>query len=412
MVDTGLKFSLPKWRLTRWLTHAGHGTPADIRAALLASLFGTLPIFAGGVINTVLISGIVAWRRPEPLYLSWLILELALAAVRVMVLRSALRAARHGGNTHTDVYILLALLWAFSVGYGVFVTFLNGDWLSATLAGVSCGAMAGGICFRNYGAPRLVAAMIFLSLGPMCLGALFTGEAVTAIVFIQIPFYMVSMSIASHRLNRILVSTMLSERENDRRASEDVLTGLANRAGLQSALERICSGTREHDTPAALLYMDMDDFKIINDTHGHAAGDQVLKTIADRMRGMLRVDDVAARMGGDEFIVLVTGIDAPAALRLGEHLLQDVSHPIAGRRHARERGAVHRHQHHLAQQPRRPGRVGRGRRRPVPGQGAGRPLLRRRRSVRGRHRATGRRRRGGLRWAAVSAQNRATIGQE
>lgn len=170
MVDTGLKFSLPKWRLTRWLTHAGHGTPADIRAALLASLFGTLPIFAGGVINTVLISGIVAWRRPEPLYLSWLILELALAAVRVMVLRSALRAARHGGNTHTDVYILLALLWAFSVGYGVFVTFLNGDWLSATLAGVSCGAMAGGICFRNYGAPRLVAAMIFLSLGPMCLG--------------------------------------------------------------------------------------------------------------------------------------------------------------------------------------------------------------------------------------------------
>ena len=326
MVDTGLKFSL--WRLTRWLTHAGHGTPADIRAALLASLFGTLPIFAGGVINTVLISGIVAWRRPEPLYLSWLILELALAAVRVMVLRSA-RAARHGGNTHTDVYILLALLWAFSVGYGVFVTFLNGDWLSATLAGVSCGAMAGGICFRNYGAPRLVAAMIFLSLGPMCLGALFTGEAVTAIVFIQIPFYLVSMSIASHRLNRILVSTMLSERENDRRASEDVLTGLANRAGLQSALERICSGTREHDTPAALLYMDMDDFKIINDTHGHAAGDQVLKTIADRMRGMLRVDDVAARMGGDEFIVLVTGIDAPAALRLGEHLLQDVSHPIA-----------------------------------------------------------------------------------
>ena len=160
-------------------------------------------------------------------------------------------------------------------------------------------------------------------------GALFTGEAVTAIVFIQIPFYLVSMSIASHRLNRILVSTMLSERENDRRASEDVLTGLANRAGLQSALERICSGTREHDTPAALLYMDMDDFKIINDTHGHAAGDQVLKTIADRMRGMLRVDDVAARMGGDEFIVLVTGIDAPAALRLGEHLLQDVSHPIA-----------------------------------------------------------------------------------
>ncbi|EHK63798.1 GGDEF domain-containing protein [Achromobacter arsenitoxydans] len=327
-MDTGLKFSLPKWRLTRWLTHSGQDTPADIRAALIASLFGTLPIFAGGVINTLMISGVVTWRRPEPLYVSWLILEVVLALVRVTILRMALRAAPKGGNTHTDLYILLALLWAFSVGYGVFITFINGDWLAATLAGVSCGAMAGGICFRNYGAPRLVGAMIFLSLGPMCLGALFTGEWVTAIVFIQIPFYLISMSVASHRLNRILVSTMLAERDSDRRASEDALTGLANRAGLQAALERVCSSARGHDSAAALLYMDMDDFKRINDTHGHAGGDQVLKTIADRMRAMLRVDDVAARIGGDEFIVLVTGIDATAALRLGEHLLRDVSQPI------------------------------------------------------------------------------------
>ena len=165
-----------------------------------------------------------------------------------------------------------------------------------------------------------------------------------------------------------------------------MLTGLANRAGLQSALERICSGTRRHGTPAALLYMDMDDFKIINDTHGHAAGDQVLKTIADRMRGMLRVDDVAARMGGDEFIVLVTGIDAPAALRLGEHLLQDVSHPIAladGTRVSVSCPSASASSRATTATPRprwtRPT--------PVSGQGAGRPLLRRRRSVRGRRRA-------------------------
>lgn len=327
-VDTGLSFSLPKWRLTRWLTDSGQDTPADIRAALIASLFGTLPIFAGGVINTLMISGVVAWRRPEPLYISWLVLEIVLAVVRVTILRSALRNAARGGNTHTDIYIVLALLWAFSVGYCVFVTFLNHDWLTATLAGVSCGAMAGGICFRNYGAPRLVAAMIFLSLGPMCLGALFAGEYVTVIVFIQIPFYLVSMSIASQRLRRILVSTMLAERENERRASQDALTGLANRAGLEAALERICASARGQDSAAALFYMDMDDFKIINDTHGHAAGDHVLKTIAQRMRAMLRVDDVAARIGGDEFIVLVTGIDATAALRLGNHLLRDAIQPI------------------------------------------------------------------------------------
>ncbi|MCH3797030.1 hypothetical protein LZB69_08880, partial [Campylobacter jejuni] len=74
-----------------WLTDSGQDTPADIRAALIASLFGTLPIFAGGVINTLMISGVVAWRRPEPLYISWLALEIVLAVVRVTILRSALR---------------------------------------------------------------------------------------------------------------------------------------------------------------------------------------------------------------------------------------------------------------------------------------------------------------------------------
>ena len=138
----------------------------------------------------------------------------------------------------------------------------------------------------------------------------------------------------------------------------------------------------------------------------------MLKTIADRMRGMLRVDDVAARMGGDEFIVLVTGIDAPAALRLGEHLLQDVSHPIAladgtrvsvglsigisiiSRNNRDAQAALDAADAALYRAKAQGGRCCR------------------RRSVRGRHRATGRRRRGGLRWAAVSAQNRATIGQE
>ncbi|HAP27496.1 MAG TPA: GGDEF domain-containing protein [Achromobacter sp.] len=321
-MDTGLKFSLPKWRLTRWLTHSGHDTPADIRAALIASLFGTLPIFAGGVINTLMISGVVAWRRPEPLYISWLILEVVLALVRVVILRSALRAAPKGGNTHTDLYILLALFWAFSVGYGVFITFLNGDWLAATLAGVSCGAMAGGICFRNYGAPRLVGAMIFLSLGPMCLGALFTGEWVTAIVFIQIPFYLISMVIASHRLNRILVSTMLAERDSDRRASEDALTGLANRAALDRRFARALEQARRYSRPLSIVMLDIDHFKSINDEFGHQMGDRVLKEFADLLVSGLRGSDAVGRWGGEEFLLLCPETSSQQAAAFAERLCE------------------------------------------------------------------------------------------
>lgn len=327
-MEVGLKFSLPRWAFTKWLVDGGEGTPTDIRVALIASLFGTLPIFAGGVINTLLVSAVVTWSRPEPLFLSWLVIELVLAVVRVAVLRSATKAARYGRSTHTDIYIVLALFWAASVGYGVFITFLSGDWVLATLAGVSCAAMAGGICFRNYGAPRLVGAMIFLSMGPMCVAALFTGEPVTAVVFFQIPFYLISMSIASYKLNRILVSTMLAERENERRARLDPLTGLANRGGLMAALAQTFAEPGTPPAPSALLYLDLDDFKIINDTYGHAAGDEVLQNIGQRMKSMVRSDDVVARFGGDEFVVLAKGIDPLGATYLGDQFLQEVRRPI------------------------------------------------------------------------------------
>ncbi|MDQ2140158.1 GGDEF domain-containing protein [Alcaligenaceae bacterium B3P038] len=327
-MDNVLNYSLPRWRFTQWLVHCGDNVPIDIRTALIASLFGTLPIFAGGVINTLMVSGFIALRRPDPVFIWWFVMEVILGLIRVTFLISATRAARAGRATHTDYYIILALLWAFSVGYGVMVTYLSGDWVAATLAGVSSAAMAGGICFRNYGAPRLVGAMIFLSMGPMVWATFFAGEPILFIALIQIPFYLLSMSNASYRLNHILVATMLAERENDRRASQDALTGLANRTGLNYALERKCNRVRAGVTSVGLLYMDLDDFKIVNDTYGHPAGDQVLKVVADRLRQSLRTDDMAARIGGDEFVVLAEGMDRNSAMRFADRMIRDVTQPI------------------------------------------------------------------------------------
>ncbi|WP_204265424.1 hypothetical protein, partial [Enterobacter hormaechei] len=75
-----------------------------------------------------------------------------------------------------------------------------GDWVIATLTCLSAAAMVGGICFRNFGAPRMAATMIVLSLGPLCLGTLFAGEPMLLVVFLQIPFYLYSMSAAAFRL--------------------------------------------------------------------------------------------------------------------------------------------------------------------------------------------------------------------
>ncbi len=85
----------------------------------------------------------------------------------------------------------------------------------------------------------------------------------------------------------------------------DELTGLPNRSGLNQLLPIILAKARRYKKQAALLYIDLDHFKPINDTHGHEAGDYVLKTVAERFKECLRDSDYLCRLGGDEFVVLV-----------------------------------------------------------------------------------------------------------
>ncbi|MCW2608249.1 MAG: sensor-containing diguanylate cyclase/phosphodiesterase [Frankiales bacterium] len=94
-----------------------------------------------------------------------------------------------------------------------------------------------------------------------------------------------------------------------RRAAVDALTGLANRATLQEALERALSLGPQ----TGLLLVDLDDFKSVNDTHGHAVGDAVLVEVARRLRTAVREGDLVARLGGDEFALLLEDVDVVAA---------------------------------------------------------------------------------------------------
>ncbi|HEY1610827.1 MAG TPA: GGDEF domain-containing protein, partial [Paraburkholderia sp.] len=159
-------FTLPKGQLANWLLYPGRRTPYEIRVALASTLFGTLPIFFGGVFNTIGVAWVLAHRHPTLPFRAWLAAEILVCAVRLVVLVIAHRRARQGKPTLTDLHVLLAPLWGATVGYGALVSAISGDWIASTLSFLSAAAMVGGICFRNFAAPRLVAVMIFLSLGP------------------------------------------------------------------------------------------------------------------------------------------------------------------------------------------------------------------------------------------------------
>jgi diguanylate cyclase (GGDEF)-like protein len=315
---------LPQRSLTGWLVDPGReNLPDSIRIQLFSNLYGTLPIFLGGVFNTLLVALVITARHPTPLFIFWACIEMLLAIVRAPVLIAGRRAIAQGRRGPSDLHILLACLWAASVGFGGLVCVLSGDWVASTLAFLSAAGMVGGICFRNFSAPRLAAVMIVLSLGPCAAGGIISGEPILLVTALQIPLYLFAMSAAAFKLNRMLIERMEAELEKDHRVRHDSLTGLVNRAGLAAALDRRAAcvpGAEGEDV--AYLFLDLDGFKRVNDTLGHSAGDRLLVEVAARLRSVVSPDDIVARIGGDEFLIVTRG-DGPARARsLGEEAIR------------------------------------------------------------------------------------------
>src|SRR5580692_7657380 len=97
------------------------------------------------------------------------------------------------------------------------------------------------------------------------------------------------------------------------RVDIDSLTDVLNRRGFERELKRSLAYGKRYGTSAALIYVDLDGFKPVNDRHGHAAGDAVLKAVAAALVRHVRASDLVARLGGDEFVVLLWNVSGPAA---------------------------------------------------------------------------------------------------
>jgi diguanylate cyclase (GGDEF)-like protein/PAS domain S-box-containing protein len=112
-------------------------------------------------------------------------------------------------------------------------------------------------------------------------------------------------------------------------ALHDPLTGLANRALLQDRVEHALARLDRHDGQLAVMLLDLDGFKTVNDTLGHEVGDQLLALVAERLRRAVRPSDTVARFGGDEFVVSVEDVTGPAdAVAAAQRLLAALAAPV------------------------------------------------------------------------------------
>ena len=162
----------------------------------------------------------------------------------------------------------------------------------------------------------VVAAVVIL--GTLLLGydsinylSLFVLSAVTTVVYLL-----------TRNLN-------IAHQENRYKAFHDSLTGLPNRALFLDRLQQALDRSSRDRVPRAVLFVDLDNFKIINDSLGHKSGDELLTVAAERLRACLRPADTAARLGGDEFVVLIDGVAGVGdAVRVAERVAAALGEPI------------------------------------------------------------------------------------
>jgi len=422
--------------------------PDVIARRLQNGLFASLPIFIGGVLNTTVVAGIAAARHPVSVFTGWLVFELVLGLIRIGVNLYGRRAIAMDRTPPRLLTAVLSCLWAASVGVGTFLCITSGDWVLATIACLSAAAMVSGMCLRNFGTPRLSAAMVVLALGPCVLAGLMTPEPAMPIISAQLPIFMLTILSASFALHRMLVSWMSATSELERSealnetilesspdytlildrnyqvvysnraeglagepgspvgrawlfmlpesdrllarsaleeaeagepasigihqhrgsserrwldiainrtsdgtgrfivvardithqkrfeekalwmAQHDALTGLPNRTVLQTRLDALLAD--EEERPAsAMLILDVDHFKSINDTLGHDAGDKVLCILAQRIGNVLKEQDLVTRTGGDEFALVVAAPSEEAVEQIAERIFECLREPVS-----------------------------------------------------------------------------------
>lgn len=151
---------------------------------------------------------------------------------------------------------------------------------------------------------------------------------------------MLRLVVMAHALERAHITARQAEQAMQHQAHHDALTGLPNRRLLEDRLSVALARAPREDGSVAVMFLDLDRFKYINDTHGHAAGDAVLVEAAERIRQAVRVGDTVARMGGDEFVVVLPDVPAPgSARRVANDVLRRLHEPFLVDGHSLQAGA-------------------------------------------------------------------------
>ena len=318
MSDHRLTYSQPTLPFLRWLINPYLDVAPKIATSLRDGLFASPWTVLIAVLNGLMVNAVALTVGGGMTFVVLIVLDTSLVALRMLVFRRLRRNASMGRHTPTDLYLLSCMGWCAVQGAMGYCIMRTGIASLQVICTMSVAGLVGPICMRNVGTPRFALALVGLSLGPLVCGAALSRDHWLWILALQAPAFLFGAGRMLRRLQALMVTTLQAEQESQERAQRDALTGLLNRAGLAEAISESDSSST---ASAVCFYLDLDGFKALNDTHGHQAGDEVLKMVASRLLMIAGNNDIVARLGGDEFMIVAPKLSPEEGYTLARRLV-------------------------------------------------------------------------------------------
>ena len=311
--------------LLTFLTQPANSNHDNIRVELMGTLLlSRATVLFGAISLTVLLCAMAVlhdfWRAGF------------VGIVFVVAAASRLRVIHEFTGKAIDLpaaarIIVSGLLYSAAISIVGVTAALSGEPVLVVLGALVMTGMVFGFCISNCGAPHYAQIQALVVTLPFLLAAALSGPPAMLLVLLQAPFWLFGLFGLIQTAHVRLADLVQAQRQNQYLAYNDALTGLANRARVMSKLAGF-AGERASTHPSYVLYLDLDGFKSVNDTHGHAMGDLLLRLVAQRLTSCVRASDVVGRMGGDEFIVILRDL-APGEIEiLARRLTEEISRPF------------------------------------------------------------------------------------